>query len=80
MFRGKFLVFLEEAFDSGELEFYGQLRELAHTIRFSDLLSSLHNKEWGGLCKAPVWRTRPSPPVAGAMWAPGFLLEAVFRV
>jgi hypothetical protein len=53
MFRGKFLAFLEEAFDSGELEFYGQLRELAHPIRFSDLLSSLHNKEWVVYAKPP---------------------------
>jgi len=53
MFRGKFLAFLEEAFDSGELEFYGQLRELAHPIRFSDLPSSLHNKEWVVYAKPP---------------------------
>jgi len=53
LFRGKFLSFLEEAFDSGELEFYGQLRELAHPIRFRDLLSSLHNKEWVVYAKPP---------------------------
>jgi len=34
LFRGKFLFYLEEAFAAGRLEFYGQLCELAHPVRF----------------------------------------------
>jgi hypothetical protein len=53
LFRGKFLAYLEEAFAAGQLEFYGQLRELAHPVRFQDLLSSLHQKQWVVYAKPP---------------------------
>jgi hypothetical protein len=53
LFRGKFLAFLEEAFDAGELEFYGQLRDLAHPVRFRDWLCALKQKKWVVYAKPP---------------------------
>jgi len=35
------------------LEFYGQLREFAHPVRFSDLLDVLKEKEWVVYAKPP---------------------------
>jgi hypothetical protein len=32
-FRGKFLAFLEESFDAGEMQLYGQLRDLTPQSR-----------------------------------------------
>jgi len=53
LFRGKFLAYLKEAFLAGRLEFYGQLRECAHPVRFSDLLDVLKEKEWVVYAKPP---------------------------
>lgn len=53
LFRGKFLAFLEEAFDAGELDFYGQLRDLAHPARFRDWLCALKQKKWVVYAKPP---------------------------
>jgi hypothetical protein len=53
LFRGKFLAFLQQAFDGGELRFYGQLRELAHPARFRELLSALKQKKWVVYAKPP---------------------------
>jgi hypothetical protein len=53
LFRGKFLAYLEQAFNQGRLEFYGQVRELAHPVRFQDFLSSLHQKKWVVYAKPP---------------------------
>jgi hypothetical protein len=53
LFRGKFLAYLEQAFNLGRLEFYGQVRELAHPFRFQDFLSSLHQKKWVVYAKPP---------------------------
>jgi Transposase zinc-binding domain/Putative transposase len=77
LFRGKFLAYLEEAFAAGQLEFYGQLRELAHPVRFQDLLSSLHQKQWVVYAKPPfggpeqVLRDTPIgwPFPMGGCWA-----------
>ncbi len=53
LFRGKFLAYLEQAFHLGRLEFYGQVRELAHPFRFQDFLASLHQKKWVVYAKPP---------------------------
>jgi hypothetical protein len=53
LFRGKFLDYLEQAFNQGYLEFHGQIRELAHPVRFQDFLSSLHQKKWVVYAKPP---------------------------
>lgn len=53
LFRGKFLAFLEEAFNGGELDFYGQLRDLAHPARFRDWLCALKQKKWVVYAKPP---------------------------
>lgn len=53
LFRGKFLAFLEEAFAAGQLKFYGQLRELAHPVRFEDWLDELKQVDWVVYVKPP---------------------------
>lgn len=53
LFRGKFLAYLKQAFAEGQLEFYGQLRELAHPARFEDWLTPLKDKEWVVYAKPP---------------------------
>ena len=53
LFRGKLLAYLEEAFAENHLEFYGRIRELAHPVRFQELLSSLQDKEWVVYVKPP---------------------------
>jgi hypothetical protein len=53
LFRGKFLAYLEEAFAANDLEFYGQLRELAHPVRFAEFASSLRDREWVVYAKPP---------------------------
>jgi hypothetical protein len=54
LFRGKFLAFLLEAFLAGRLEFYGQLREYAHPVRFEDWIEELKRIEWVTYVKPPV--------------------------
>jgi len=51
LFRGKFLAYLREAFAEHRLEFFGQLRELAHPARFSDFVGALYLAEWVVYCK-----------------------------
>lgn len=53
LFRGKFLAFLEEAFAAGQLKFYGQLRELAHPVRFEDWVDELKQVDWVVYVKPP---------------------------
>jgi hypothetical protein len=53
LFRGKLLAYLKEAFAENHLEFYGRIRELAHPVRFQDLLLSLQDKEWVVYIKPP---------------------------
>ena len=53
LFRGKLLAYLKEAFAENRLQFYGRIRELAHPVRFQDLLSSLQDKEWVVYVKPP---------------------------
>ena len=53
LFRGKFLAYLQKAFVEDRLEFYGQLRDLAHPVRFSEFVASLKEKEWVVYTKPP---------------------------
>ena len=54
LFRGKFLAFLEEAFAAHSLDFYGRIRELAHPVRFAELVSALRDKDWVVYAKPPL--------------------------
>lgn len=53
LFRGKFLAFLLEAFLTSRLDFYGQLREFAHPVRFEDWINELKQVEWVVYAKPP---------------------------
>ena len=53
MFRGKFLALLQSAFEQEELEFHGNLRELAHPKAWEGWLEPLRNKEWVVYAKRP---------------------------
>jgi Putative transposase len=53
LFRGKFLFYLEAAFAAGRLEFYGQLCELAHPVRFQEWISGLKQVDWVVCAKPP---------------------------
>ena len=53
MFRGKFLALLLSAFEQQELEFHGQLRELAHPKAWEGWLEPIRNKEWVVYAKPP---------------------------
>ena len=53
LYRGKLLAALRAAFDDGQLEFHGALRELAEPERFAQLCSRLREKEWVVYSKAP---------------------------
>lgn len=52
-FRGKFLAFLKEAFQDGDLKFYGKLEPLSGKTRFQALIDALYQKEWVVYCKNP---------------------------
>ena len=53
MFRGKFLALLLRAFEQQELEFHGQLRELAHPKAWEGWLEPIRNKDWVVYAKPP---------------------------
>jgi Putative transposase/Transposase zinc-binding domain len=53
LFRKKFLYYLQEAFAAGQLEFFGQLRELAHPARFQEQLAALDRIKWVVYAKPP---------------------------
>src|SRR6202022_1016177 len=52
-FRRRFLELLEQAFDSGELEFFSALQELRDRNAFRRYLDPLRDKEWVVYAKAP---------------------------
>jgi hypothetical protein len=52
-FRGKFLAFLKEAYQDGELRFYGKIEPLAGKLNFQNLIDSLYQTEWVVYCKKP---------------------------
>ena len=53
LFRGKFLDYLKQAFQQGQLQFHGSLRELKHPVRFDEWLASAREQEWGVYAKPP---------------------------
>ena len=52
-FRGKFLAFLKEAYQEGDLEFFGKLEPLNGKFKFQFLIDDLYQKEWVVYCKKP---------------------------
>ena len=58
MFRGKFLALLLSAFEQQELQFHGQLRELAHPKAWEGWLEPIRNKEWVVYAKPPLGRSQ----------------------
>jgi hypothetical protein len=52
-FRGKFLAFLKEAFQDGDLHFYGKIESLSGKLKFQALIDALYQKEWVVYCKKP---------------------------
>ena len=53
LFRGKFLAALQEAHDSGQLQFHGLLQGLAQPKLFRSLIRQLYAVRWVVYCKPP---------------------------
>jgi hypothetical protein len=53
MFRGKFLAYLKQAFDHGDLRFNGKLEPLSDPPAFAALLQSARKTEWVVYSKPP---------------------------
>src|ERR1019366_6339438 len=53
LFRRLFLEALETAFQSGALEFFGELQPLAQASAFTAFLAPLRGAEWVVYCKPP---------------------------
>jgi len=53
LFRGKFLAYLQEAFDQGKLCFHGKLEGLANKAHWKDWLAELYSQEWVVYSKPP---------------------------
>jgi hypothetical protein len=58
LFRGKLLAFLRQAFAQGELQFFGELRELSEPARFHAWIESLKKSEWVVYAKPPLRRSQ----------------------
>jgi hypothetical protein len=53
-FRGKFLAFVKEAFDKGELEFKWGLGKIKGPVQFTRFLTPLYRKNWVVNIQAPM--------------------------
>ena len=53
LFRGKFLAYLKEAHQKGELAFPGKIASLKEKDAFKALLKALYKQEWVVYCKPP---------------------------
>lgn len=53
LFRGKFLSYLQQAFDQGKLSFHGQLEPLARSACWKRWRKKLRSKEWVVYAKPP---------------------------
>jgi hypothetical protein len=53
LFRGKFLDYLKDHYESGDLIFPGGIRHLGHAGAFSVLCGRLYRKQWVVYCKPP---------------------------
>ncbi len=85
LFRRRFLEELQNAHRTGRLQFFGEHIDLADAQVFTDWLMPMRQCEWGGLCQAPVRRTRgwswriypdtpigsPSPTPVSWLWMIG---------
>jgi len=56
VFRGKFHDYLEQAYDSGELRFDGDISLLKEKNKFKELLNSFYQQDWHVYCKPPFKR------------------------
>ena len=71
LFKKKFLAYLEEAYDSGQLSFPGEIGYLADPYAFRRLQNKLYHKKWVVYCK---------PPFNGAKGALQYLGRYTHRV
>jgi hypothetical protein len=53
LFKKKFLAYLQEAYDAGELKFVGKTAALESPEAFKKLKAKLYAKKWVTYCKAP---------------------------
>jgi hypothetical protein len=53
LFRGKYLAYLNEAYNNGEIQFHGKLKELQVKWRFKQLLNECYAKNWMVYAKKP---------------------------
>ncbi|MEW6669246.1 MAG: transposase [Thermodesulfobacteriota bacterium] len=60
LFRGKFLAYLKEAYEKGELVFPGKIAHLKERSAFKSLLRNLYGQEWKVYCIDP-FRVPSSP-------------------
>lgn len=56
LFRGKFLAYLKEAKDKGDLAFPGNIAHLKEDRTFKAMLDDLYDREWVVYCKPPFHR------------------------
>ncbi len=56
VFRGKFLDYLKQAYESGRLRFDGQISPLKEKSKFKKLLNGLYRQDWHVYCKPPFKR------------------------
>jgi hypothetical protein len=53
VFRGKFLDYLKQAYETGKLSFAGEIGELKEKKHFDELLNKLYGQSWHVYCKPP---------------------------
>lgn len=52
-FRGKFLFYLKQAWDKGNIKLFGDALELSYGANFPNLIDSLYQIDWVAYCKKP---------------------------
>ncbi len=52
-FKGKFLFYLKQAWQQGEIQFFGEASELYCDLNFLDFINDLYQTEWVVYCKKP---------------------------
>jgi len=53
LFKPKFLAYLKQAYQAGELKFVGEIQALGAAAAFQDLLDQLYGQSWVTYCKRP---------------------------
>ena len=71
LFRGKFLSYLQQAFDQGQLGFHGQLKPLARSVTW---------KRWRNTLRAKEWVVYAKPPFGGPVQVLKYLARYTHRV